>query len=95
MDEARRRLLKAVKKLKEPYREIILRRFYDEMTYQEIAKMDGKSTNTIRTQVRRGVKMVWNIMERDFEDDYKAWRFSNVDHEGWWFNRGYYKDWRF
>lgn len=76
LEEARRRLIESVLKLKEPYRNVILRRFYDDMSPKEIADRFGLSVNTVRTQIKRGVKMMRDMMDASQELSKQDWRIA-------------------
>lgn len=50
------RVVAAVRTLDEPYRTVVLWRFFDERSIEEIARERGCPENTVRTQVRRGLE---------------------------------------
>lgn len=53
--EVLRRLLDAVDRLDEPYRDAIVLRFFDELPPRAVARRLGVPVNTARTRVRRGL----------------------------------------
>ncbi|MFH2002502.1 MAG: sigma-70 family RNA polymerase sigma factor [Planctomycetota bacterium] len=75
IEEARHHLIDAVLELKEPYRNVILRRYYDDMTPQEISERFGQSINTVRTQIKRGVEMMRSRMDARQNQQAENWRF--------------------
>ncbi len=54
--EATRRVVDAVQDLEEPYRTVILLRFFDDLAPCDVAKRQGVPVETVRTQVRRGLE---------------------------------------
>jgi RNA polymerase sigma-70 factor (ECF subfamily) len=48
----------AVTRLAEPYRTAILRRYYEGLSAQDIAKLEGVPVETVRTWIKRGVEMI-------------------------------------
>jgi RNA polymerase sigma factor (sigma-70 family) len=53
--EGQRLLVEAVLALDEPYREVLLMRWFDELEPQAIAEQLGRSASTVRTQIERGL----------------------------------------
>src|SRR6185503_4315001 len=51
--ELQRRLVEAVLQLDEPYRTVILLRFYEELEPRDIARMLGQPDATVRTHIAR------------------------------------------
>jgi RNA polymerase sigma-70 factor (ECF subfamily) len=56
--EMHARLAKAVLALDEPYRETVLRRFFDGATPREVARRMGVPVETVRTRTRRAVELL-------------------------------------
>ncbi len=50
-------------KLKEEYREIILMRFVDELSFAEIAEVTGKSAGSVRVQTFRALQALKDLLE--------------------------------
>lgn len=57
-------LKKAIKKLKEPYQEVILLRYVNEMNHSEMAQILGKSEGAVRTLQTRAIKQLKLILEK-------------------------------
>ncbi len=53
-----RAVVDAVLALAEPYRTIILRRFFDELPSREIARRRGEPVETVRTRMKRGLALL-------------------------------------
>lgn len=69
--EAQRRVLDAVRELPEPYRSTIVHRYLDELTREEIAERLGIPLETVRTRLRRALRL---LRERlDGGDEGAAW----------------------
>jgi len=56
------KVAKAVKQLPEDYREIIILRFIDGLSFSEISHSTGKSLGSCRMLVYRGIKKIKNII---------------------------------
>ncbi|HTW96164.1 MAG TPA: RNA polymerase sigma factor [Candidatus Methylomirabilis sp.] len=54
---------KGLNKLKEEYREIILLRFVDELSFGEIAEITGKNTGTVRVIAFRALQALKDLLE--------------------------------
>jgi RNA polymerase sigma-70 factor, ECF subfamily len=50
-------------KLKDEYREIILMRFVDELSFAEIAEVTGKTTGSVRVQTFRALQALKDLLE--------------------------------
>ncbi|MEM7307150.1 MAG: sigma-70 family RNA polymerase sigma factor, partial [Planctomycetota bacterium] len=61
--ELQERLVRRVRALPEPYRGLVLRRFYEGRSTAEIARQTGASDATVRSQLARGLER----LRRDFE----------------------------
>ncbi len=46
----------AVAALDEPYREVVILRYFGELSLEEVAQATGRNVNTIKTQLRRGLE---------------------------------------
>lgn len=64
--ESQRRLLEAVLSLSEPYRSVIHLHFYEGLKLVEIARLQGISDSTVRTQLSRGLAELRERLARDF-----------------------------
>ena len=70
--EVLRRVVEAVQALEEPYRTVLLLRFFDELGPQEIARRQGIPVETVRTQVRRGLARL-RVRLTGAGDDEQQW----------------------
>lgn len=57
------RVLAALTRLPEPYREAVTMRYVDGLTPQEIADAIGESTNAVSVRVHRGLKKLKDLLE--------------------------------
>lgn len=57
------RVLEALTRLPEPYREAVTMRFVDGLSPQEIAEAIGESTNAVSVRVHRGLKKLKDLLE--------------------------------
>jgi RNA polymerase sigma-70 factor (ECF subfamily) len=57
-----------VRRLPPPFRETILLRYYDEMSYDEIAKILRCSKGTVRSRLSRGRKMLLKLAEENKDE---------------------------
>jgi len=64
--ETQRRVLAAVLALEEPYRGVVLLRYYEERSAREIAKHLGLPLETIRTRLKRGVQQLRGALDREY-----------------------------
>ena len=71
--ELHRALVGAVLELPEPYREVVLERFFEGRSSREIAAGSGRPVATVRTQVQRGVALLRQRLEARWGG---AWRQS-------------------
>lgn len=67
--EVTRRVMDAVEALEEPYRSVILLRFFDDLAPREIARREGVPVNTVRTWVRRGLEHLRRDLDPDDSGD--------------------------
>jgi len=59
------RLLQCVKQLKPQYQEVIQLRFFQEMSYQEIAEQLGEPLNNIKVKILRAKKLLLEILKKN------------------------------
>jgi len=59
------RVLEALTRLPEPYREAVTMRYVDGLTPQEIAEATGESTNVASVRVHRGLKKLRELLEAE------------------------------
>ena len=63
--ETKTQLLHYCRLLKEPYREIAILYFYDELGFEEIARKTGKNIKTVQTQVYRSKAMLKKFYQKE------------------------------
>ncbi len=71
--EVLQRVVEAVHDLEEPYRTILLLRFLDELTPGDIARRQGVPTETVRSQVRRGLQRLRESLSSEANGDDRTW----------------------
>ena len=59
------RVAEAVRALEEPYRSVILLRYFEDRSHEEIARTLGRPLATVRTQLRRGLEQLRARMDRE------------------------------
>jgi len=69
----RRQVVAAVLDLAEPYRSVILLRFYDDLAPREIARRLGVRGSTVRTRIRRGVQQLRGKLDAATGGDRRQW----------------------
>ena len=65
VSEARSAVANAVQHLRDPYREVLILRFYDGLELAEIARRTGRPLETVRTQLRRALVQLRAEMSSD------------------------------
>ncbi len=63
LNEEMQRVLEKLDELKDEYREVIVLRFINELNFQEIAEVTGKSKNNIRVLTHRALKALKELLE--------------------------------
>lgn len=71
--EQQQRLSETVLELDEPYRTIILLRYYEGLTPQQIATAQSVPAATVRSQVHRGLAKLRERLDREHDGDRRAW----------------------
>ena len=69
--EVLQRVVDTVKSLDEPYRSVLLLRFLDELSFEQIARRQGVSHETVRTQVRRGLGLLRRRLDATGTQDHE------------------------
>ncbi len=59
---------KVMRKLDDAYREVILMRYIDNLTPQEIAEILGEEPNTISVRLHRGVKKLKELLNHEYDE---------------------------
>ncbi len=73
-----RLLAKLVVELEEPYRRVILQRFYQGLDAARIARTEGIPQPTVRTRLRRALALLRERMERELGSDRQGWPLASV-----------------
>ena len=63
--EVLRHLVTALEQLNDPYRSVIVQRFFDQLPPREIAKTHQVPVNTVRTWIRRGLEQMRQELHRE------------------------------
>jgi len=71
--EIAEQLSAAARELPEPFRRTILLRFLEGLSSEEIAGRDGKSADTVRWRVRRGLELLRQELVRRHDRDWSSW----------------------
>jgi RNA polymerase sigma-70 factor (ECF subfamily) len=71
--ELQRRVVEAVLALEEPYRSVILHRFFYDRSLADIAQLMGTPTGTARTRMRRGLEQLRHRLDSAHDGDRRAW----------------------
>ena len=58
------RIIAALSKLEQPYREVIILRYIDELPPAEIAQLLGVSANVVSVRIHRGLKQLRSILQQ-------------------------------
>jgi RNA polymerase sigma-70 factor (ECF subfamily) len=72
-EETRRRLVAAVLALEEPYRTMLLWRYYAAKTLAEIALLQDAPVDTVRTRLQRGLARLRERLDAQHHGDRRAW----------------------
>jgi RNA polymerase sigma factor (sigma-70 family) len=72
-EEARRRVVKAVLRLKEPYRSTVLLRYYEDLPLKLVAESQDVPIETVRTRLRRGIDQLRTMLDEHYAGGRKAW----------------------
>ncbi|HTF89243.1 MAG TPA: RNA polymerase sigma factor, partial [Planctomycetota bacterium] len=76
--EQERLLAKLVLELEEPYRKVVLQRFYGGLSAARIASLEGIPDATVRTRLRRALALLRERMERENGIDPRAWPLASL-----------------
>jgi len=71
-----RRVAAAVMELDEPYRTTLLLRYYEELTSNEIARMQGVPAPTVRTRIRRGLQQLRERFDAEVAGGRERWAMA-------------------
>ncbi|MCC7013822.1 MAG: sigma-70 family RNA polymerase sigma factor [Planctomycetes bacterium] len=72
-ENARRAVVDALVELHEPYRAVILLRFYEDLPPREVARRLGIPVETARTRIKRGLAMLRGELDRRYAKDRGRW----------------------
>ncbi|HKE01439.1 MAG TPA: sigma-70 family RNA polymerase sigma factor, partial [Planctomycetota bacterium] len=73
LEAVRRRVVDAVLALEEPYRAVILLRFYQDLPLREIARRTQAPLETVRTRLRRGLDRLRERLDAEHGGNRVAW----------------------
>ena len=68
-----RSVVDAVLALDEPYRDVVLHRYFDGWTRAEIAERTGVPASTVRTRLQRALAQLRGRLDREHDGDRRAW----------------------
>ncbi|MEE8105979.1 MAG: sigma-70 family RNA polymerase sigma factor [Planctomycetota bacterium] len=71
--EVQRQLVEAVHDLEEPYRTVLMLRYYSDLPPREIAARQGVKIDTVKTQLKRGLKRLRERLDQSHGGDRRAW----------------------
>jgi RNA polymerase sigma factor (sigma-70 family) len=72
-EEIRSKVVEAVLGLDEPYRDVIVLRYYRELPNKEVAKRLGLPLETMRTRLKKGLSLLRSRLDRVYHGDRKKW----------------------
>ena len=70
---AYRRLASRLDELREPYRSVLRLRYFDDLSHAEIAARLGRPPETIKSQIKRGLRQLRDVLDRDCSGDRTRW----------------------
>jgi RNA polymerase sigma factor (sigma-70 family) len=76
--ELQHRVARAVVELDEPYRSILLLRYFEELSAEEIARRQGRPASTVRSRIKHGLELLRERFDREHGGDRRAWATSLV-----------------
>lgn len=71
--ELQRKLMDAVLALPEPYRAVVVQRYYDELAPREIARRTNVPLKTVKTRLARAQSKLREALDREHGSDRSAW----------------------
>ena len=71
-------VVQALTRLREPYRSVVLLRYYEGFEPSEIARRQGVPAATVRSQLKRGLDELRSEMDERFEGDRRHWALAAV-----------------
>ncbi len=74
--ETQRKLVEAVTSLDEPYRDVVVLRFFDELPPREVALRLDLPVETVRTRTRRALEQLRGRLDHESNGDRKAWQLA-------------------
>ncbi|MEZ5989704.1 MAG: sigma-70 family RNA polymerase sigma factor [Planctomycetota bacterium] len=77
-EAARREVVEALLNLPETYRDVLLLRFWDDLSPQRIAKRLGRPAATVRSQLHRGLALLRERLDARSGGDRRAWALGLV-----------------
>ncbi len=71
--EARQRLIEAVLDLDDPYRSVLLLRYYEDRSAREIASEERIPLETVRTRIKKGLEKLKGRLDAMHDGDRRVW----------------------
>lgn len=65
-EEVREKIIEAIKSLKDELREIILMKYYHEISFEDIARMNSINVNTVRSRHMRAKKKIQEYLLQNY-----------------------------
>jgi RNA polymerase sigma-70 factor (ECF subfamily) len=72
-ENARHAVVEALLELHEPYRSVILLRYYEDLPPREVAARLGVPVETVRTRLKRGLALLRGELDRRYSTDRDRW----------------------
>jgi len=72
-EEARRRVVEAVRKLSEPYRTAVVLRYLEDLPPREIARRENVPVETVRTRLKRALALLRKELDERSDGDRRTW----------------------
>src|SRR6185436_17181081 len=76
--EEERRLARLVLELEEPYRTVVLQRFYQGLSSVRIARIEHVPEATVRTRTRRALGLLRERLDRESGSERRAWPLASL-----------------
>jgi RNA polymerase sigma factor (sigma-70 family) len=76
--EQERLLARLVVELEEPYRRVLLQRFYSGLTAARISRIEGVPAATVRTRSRRALALLRERLDREHGGDRRGWPLASL-----------------
>lgn len=71
--ELESRVVRAVLALREPYKSVVLGRYYEDLTTRELAQRQGVAESSVRSQETRALEMLRKDLDHEFDGGRATW----------------------